>query len=254
MPSSPEVIAEGVEGRFLSLTFNGGKGNILDLPLVKMIRESLRHALLPGHRAILVQGAGEHFSFGASVKDHLPERMVEFLPEFHGLLRDLARTERPILAIVRGQCLGGGLELATFSHRVFAHHGARLGCPEVKLAVFAPVASLWLPRRIGQPAADHLLLSGSTIGASEALSLKLVDEVGEDPGADAVRYARESYGPLSASALRFAVRAARGAAERSFFESLQEVERVYLEETMSTKDALEGIRAFLEKRPPRFEP
>jgi cyclohexa-1,5-dienecarbonyl-CoA hydratase len=153
---------------------------------------------------------------------------------------------------VRGQCLGGGLELAAFCHRVFAAPDATLGQPEVKLGVFAPVASLVLPLRIGQAAADDLLLTGRTVGGEEALALGLVDELAEDPAGAARAWHRARLRPLSAVALAFAARASRHQLDGALGEGLAHLERLYLEELMATRDAREGIEAFLERRSPTW--
>ena len=69
------------------------------------------------------------------------------------------------------------MELACFCHRVFAHPHARLGQPEIRLGVFPPLASVILPLRCGQAAADEVCLTGRTFSAREAMALRLVDEV-----------------------------------------------------------------------------
>jgi cyclohexa-1,5-dienecarbonyl-CoA hydratase len=154
------------------------------------------------------------------------------------------------LAAVRGQCLGGGLELAAFCNRVFADEGARLGQPEIVLGVFAPVASSVLRERMGSGGAEDLLLSGRTIDAREAFRLGLVDEIHGDPGEAAMAYARAHLMPHSASSLRRAVHAARLGFARRFQQDIQQLETLYLDNLMQTADASEGIHAFLEKRAP----
>jgi cyclohexa-1,5-dienecarbonyl-CoA hydratase len=156
----------------------------------------------------------------------------------------------PALAAVRGQCLGGGLELASFCHRVFAAPDARLGQPEIVLGVFAPVASLMLPERIGRANAEDLCLTGRIVDASEAKQMGLVDVVAEEPEKAALEYARTHLLPRSASSLRHAVRALRLPLSRRLEGELARLERLYLEDLMGTQDAAEGIQAFLEKRAP----
>jgi cyclohexa-1,5-dienecarbonyl-CoA hydratase len=158
----------------------------------------------------------------------------------------------PFLAAVRGRCLGGGLELACFCHRVFAHPGAVFAQPEVSLGVFAPAASAFLPERIGRAAAEDLLLSGRAVAADEALAMGLVDEVAEDPTAAALAWARRHLLPKSASSLRHATAAARHGLARRFLADLRDLERTYLDDLGATHDGVEGLRAFLEKRPPRW--
>jgi cyclohexa-1,5-dienecarbonyl-CoA hydratase len=154
---------------------------------------------------------------------------------------------------VRGQCLGGGLEVAAASHLIFAAPGATLGQPEIKLAVFAPAASCLLPERIGSSRAADLLFSGRGIGAEEAYRIGLVDALADDPSQAALAYFEEHLAPRSASSLRIAVRAARYDLVYRIRRKLAEVERLYLTELMATLDAVEGLSAFIAKRPPVWE-
>ncbi len=119
-------------------------------------------------------------------------------------------------------------------------------------SVFAPMASLVLPRRLRAGRAEELLLTGRVVEAEEALELGLVDEVGEDPTELARAFVRERLQPLSASSLALASRAARHDLDGLLGEPLERLERLYLDELMATSDAEEGLRAFLDKREPRW--
>jgi cyclohexa-1,5-dienecarbonyl-CoA hydratase len=199
-----------------------------------------------------VEGQGPHFSFGASVEEHLPGKCDSMIRGFHRLLRMMLESNVVTLAAVRGQCLGGALELASFCNRLFASLDARLGQPEIRLGVFAPVASVALADRVGRSRAEDLCLSGRSLTAEEGLAIGLVDELAEDPSQAALSYIREYLLPRSASSLRMAVRAVRAGFAKRFLAELAEVERLYLEELMSTADAKEGLVAFMEKRKPSW--
>ncbi len=252
MTSTSPVRAERIEnGAVLRIVLDRPKGNILDSEMVSAIRQALAEgARDAGVLAVLFEGAGDHFSFGASVQEHLPEQVARMLRYFHGLFRDLVALRRPLLAAVRGQCLGGGLELAAFCHRIFASETAAMGQAEIKLGVMAPVASFVLPRRIGQVHADDLLLSGRSVGAEEALGMGLVDQIVEDPSESALSWIRTHLLDKSGAALRVAVEAARYEHDRAFLSQIDYLETLYLERLMGFRDAEEGIRAFIEKRPP----
>jgi cyclohexa-1,5-dienecarbonyl-CoA hydratase len=127
-----------------------------------------------------------------------------------------------------------------------------MGQPEIALGVFAPVASVALADRIGRSRAEDLCLSGRSIGADEALRIGLVDLVTDDPSAAALAYAREHLAQHSASSLRLAQRALRGAYRERFRQELENVERLYIETLMATEDANEGLNAFIEKRAPSW--
>ena len=104
---------------------------------------------VPGALKLLVfEGEGAHFSFGASVEEHLPEHIGRVLPGFHRSSGELEALGIPTAAVVRGQCLGGGFELAVWCGMVFCDSSARFGVPEIKLGVFPPVAAVALPWRM----------------------------------------------------------------------------------------------------------
>lgn len=240
-------------GAIWRLTLDAPKGNVLDGAMVRELDEAFRAAAADARvKVILLEAAGSHFSFGASVEEHLPDQVAAMLEGFHGMFRGMAASGIPVLAAVRGACLGGGLELAAFCHRIFVHPGANLGQPEIKLGVIAPLASAILAERVGRGAADDLLLTGRSVDAPEALAMGLVDVVAEDPETAARTWAEEHLLPHSASSLRIASRAARLGFSRRLEELLPELEHLYLEELMSTADAVEGIGAFLEKRKPAW--
>jgi len=229
------------------------KANVLDLAKIRALSAVFERARDAPHlRAVLLEGDGPHFSFGASVEEHLPPRCAEMLANFHAMLEGLLAAAVPCLAVVRGQCLGGALELASLCQRVFAAPGAMLGQPEIALGVFAPAASVALVERIGRGAAEDLLLSGRSLEAREAHALGLVDELADDPRAAALAYAKRHLLPRSASSLRQAVRAARAGFAERFERELRALELQYMDELMHTADALEGLHAFLDKRAPAW--
>jgi cyclohexa-1,5-dienecarbonyl-CoA hydratase len=236
------------------VAFGGSKGNVLDTALMDALGDVFRDAAEAPHlKAVCLEGQGAHFSFGASVQEHLPPAAASMLARFHGLLLTMLDTAIPVLAAVRGQCLGGGLELAALCHQVFAARDARLGQPEIVLGVFAPVASIVLADRVGRGRADDLCLTGRSVTAEEAAAIGLVDHlVDGDPAEAAVAWARTHLAPKSASSLRFAVRAARAGLRAKLAAELPAIERLYLDGLMSTPDAVEGLHAFLERRPPAW--
>jgi cyclohexa-1,5-dienecarbonyl-CoA hydratase len=251
--SGSRIALEALEdGRVLHLTLSAPPGNVLDLALVEELRGAVRTLARREPHAVIVSSAGPNFSLGASVQDHLPERIGPFLSAFHSLVRELLDRAPPMVAAVRGFCLGGGLELALLAQRIVAAPSSRLGVPEIQLGVFAPVASLLLAMRVGQPAADDLLLTGRHVPAPEALAMKLVDELADEPVAAALHWIREHLLKLSRSSLRFAAQVARTTLADTLRARLDAVESLYLRELMRTRDAVEGVRAFLEKRPPKF--
>jgi cyclohexa-1,5-dienecarbonyl-CoA hydratase len=230
------------------------KANILDAAMNAALDAAFAEAAgEPGLRAVLLDAEGPHFSFGASVEEHLPATVAAMLQGLHGLLLRLLAFPVPVLVAVRGQCLGGGLELATAGHLLFAAPEARLGQPEVQVGVFPPAASCLLPERMGRVAAEDLLFSGRAVDGREAVRLGLANAVADDPEAAALAYFDQHLAGRSAAVLRHGVAAARSDLVERVRAKLSQAERRYLGELMSTHDALEGLQAFLQKRPPRWE-
>jgi cyclohexa-1,5-dienecarbonyl-CoA hydratase len=242
------------DGALLRLRLARPKANVLDAAMIAALDEALdRHLSLAELRAVVLDSEGPHFSFGASVEEHLPEQCAGMLKRFHRLILRLVESPVPILVAVSGQCLGGGLELAIAGHFVFAGRDARLGQPEITLGVFAPAASCLLPARIGRASAEDLLLSGRTIDGEEAASIGLVNALADDPEQAALDYYDRHLAGKSASSLRFAVEAARTGFAALMRERIAAVETLYLSRLMETRDAAEGLNAFLEKRVAEWE-
>jgi cyclohexa-1,5-dienecarbonyl-CoA hydratase len=237
---------------FWRVTFGAAKGNIIDRAMMAALGRVFADARSAhGLKAICLEGAGAHFSFGASVQEHLPGQVQEMLGELRQLVLGMLDSHVVILAAVKGQCLGGGLELASVCHRVFASRDAKFGQPEIALGVFAPIASIVLPERIGRAHGEDLCLTGRIVTSAEAQAMGLVDEITPaDPGDAAVAWAQSHFAARSAASLRFAVRAVRADLGARIREELPALEAMYVNELMATGDANEGLRAFLDKRPP----
>ncbi len=254
MSESPLKVWLEHEDKLLRLRLARPKANIVDAAMITALQKALaEHQSNRSLRGVLLDAEGPHFSFGASVPEHLPESCAAMLDSLHSLVRQFLDYPVPVLVAVRGQCLGGGLEVAAAGNFIFAAPGTMMGQPEIKLAVFAPAASCLLPERIGQAQAEDLLFSGRSIGAEEAHRIGLVNAVTEDPEQAALAYFEEHLAPLSASSLRFAVRAARANVVKRIKKRLDSVEKLYVEELMGTHDALEGLQAFIAKRPAEWQ-
>jgi len=241
------------EGRLLRLRLNRPKANLIDAAMIAALDAALKKHL--GNAALaaaLIDAEGPHFSFGASVEEHLPGHCAGMLRSIHKLVLRLVESPVPILAAVRGQCLGGGLELAMAGHLLFVHPEAALGQPEIKLGVFAPAASCLLPEVAGPARAFDLLLSGRSISGAEAVAMGIASDAAADPERAALGYFDAHLRPKSASSLRHAVRAALLDYAARVKAKIVTVERLYLDELMKTRDAVEGIQAFIAKRPAQW--
>lgn len=249
MSSTALKVWTEADGRLLRLRLNRPKANLIDAEMIAALTRALaEHLDRPALSAVLLDAEGSHFSFGASVEEHRPAQCADMLAQIHTLILRMVESPVPILVAVRGQCLGGGLEVALAGHFMFVAPDASLGQPEMKLGVFAPAGSCLLPEVIGPVRALDLLLSGRSITGAEAVTMGIANEVAADPSGAALAYFEEHLKPKSASSLRHAVRAARSDYCARVRSKLAAVERSYLDELMHTHDAVEGIEAFIAKR------
>lgn len=254
MAEAPLVVWRERDGHLARLRLSRPKANIIDAAMIAALDGALAAAAGEAPlRAVLLDAEGPNFSFGASVEEHLPAGVASMLRGLHALLLRMLAFPVPILVAIRGQCLGGGLEVATAGHLLFSSPGARLGQPEVQVGVFPPAASCLLPERIGRAAAEDLLFSGRSVDGHEALRVGLVNAVADEPEAAALAYFDEYLGKRSAAVLRHGVGAARADLVERVRSKLRDAEERYLGGLMKTRDALEGLEAFLAKRPPRWE-
>jgi len=225
--------------------------HILDIEMLEQLRDALRQVRNDRHALILDATGEKAFSAGASVQDHLGDRVEGMLERFHDCFRILARLDLVTIALVRGVALGGGCELALACDFVLASDRARFGQPEIQLGVFPPVAAYQLSRQLSPRKGLELLLTGDPIDAATAERMGLVNAV--FPAHEFDARANEWLTRLfrhSASSLRMARKAFRIAQADDFETRLASVERLYLEELMRTEDANEGLNAFVEKRKP----
>jgi enoyl-CoA hydratase len=209
-------------------------------------------------RVLILTGAGEKaFIAGADINELAQQTPVngrEFTLYGQEIIHRLETLGKPAIAAINGFALGGGCELALACTLRIASRNAKLGQPEVKLGIIPGYGgSQRLPRLCGKGVAHELILTGEMISAEEALRVGLVNRVVE-PGellatAEAIAKKIIANAPL-------AVKYALEAVERGM--EMPQEEGLYLEATLfglccATQDMREGTRAFLEKRPPKFE-
>jgi cyclohexa-1,5-dienecarbonyl-CoA hydratase len=248
--SDPLILVERA-GSVLTLTLNRPPLNVLSIPMLEELNRALDRVDGEIRLVLLRSGIERAFSAGADVGDHVPERVEQMLAELHRAIIRLWEMEALSIAVVRGHCLGGGMELALSCDFVLAGESARFGQPEIQLGCFPPVAAVLLPHLIGPRRAAEVILTGKTFTAREAETMGLVTRVVRDEEVSAaVEALVDDLARKSPIALRFAKRALRYGRSPDPRAALRAVERLYLDELMATEDAREGIRAFLEKREP----
>jgi cyclohexa-1,5-dienecarbonyl-CoA hydratase len=236
------------------LTLNEPPLNILTRAVLARVRERLAElAAEPSLRVLLLAAEGRHFSAGASVEEHLPPAHEALIPEFLDTVRALHAFPLPVVAAVRGRCLGGAFELVQAADLVVAGEGASFGLPEIHLGVFPPAACALLPGAAPPPVVAELLFTGDALSAARAAEAGLVwrvvpdDDVDAAAGELAARIARHS-----AAALRATKRALRAPRQAAVDAALAGAGAVYGGELMASRDALEGLQAFVEKRAPEW--
>jgi len=204
---------------------------------------------------VLITGVGDRaFSAGVDIKDHLPEKVSSTLAVFNKVFYTLENLDKPTVAAVNGLALGGGFELAMACDMIIASENAQFGQPEVKVGAIAPVAVVLLPKLVGQKKAFELLMTGEIITATEAKQIGLVNKV--VPPEKLEEAAKEFVAKLkdnSPVVLRLTRLALLQSQDLNFKNGLDKVTDIYLNLLMRTEDAVEGLKAFLEKRKPQWK-
>jgi cyclohexa-1,5-dienecarbonyl-CoA hydratase len=228
--------------------------NVIDIRMMEELAQCLAEIEgRPDVSVIVISGEGKAFSAGVDVAAHTPDKVEEMLMKFHAVIRALVAMKKVTIAAVHGHCLGGGAELAMGCDMVYTTESAQWGFPEIKLGCYPPVACTALAALVGQKRAAELILTGRTIGGEEAAEIGLANRaVSENGLATAVDECVGHLRKLSPAALALAKKASYAWDSIHFDKGLARAERIYFEELMKTSDAHEGIRAFMEKREPKW--
>ena len=236
------------------LTINRPPLNWLDIATMEEMNCALDGVLAAGSelKVLVIQAAGKKaFSVGVDVGDHTEDKVGHMIEAFHGIFRRLDRLEIPTIAAIQGAVLGGGCEVALFCDMVLAAENIKIGQPEIKLAVFPPIAVAALPTIVGPKKAYEMVLGGEALRADAALACGLVNKVvALDDFETEVEKFIATFTTLSGSALRSTKRALKAASGKPFSAALDTVEGSYLNDCMRNTDAREGLSSFLEKRKP----
>lgn len=234
-----------------TLTLDRPPVNVLHIPMLQQLEETFwQLASDQAVRVLILRGEGKLFSAGVDVADHTPDRVGEMIPLFNRVCDALAQFPVPSIAAVHGHALGGGCELILCCDLIVMAESATIGQPEIQLAAMAPIAALRLPHLVSYRVAAELLFSGGRMSAAEALRVGLINAV--QPAEAVLDWAKQKAAEiacLSRAALVLNKRGLRLGYD-GWASSLAEMERLYLEDLMSTADAEEGLAAFLEKRSP----
>lgn len=243
-----------VEGGVAGVELRNPPLNVIDIAMMEELSRTL--AELDQRKdvsVVVISGQGKGFSAGVDVAAHTPDKVDQMLTKFHAVIRGLASIKKVTIATVHGHCLGGGAELAMVCDIVYATPNSQWGFPEIKLGCYPPVACTALAVLVGQKRAAELILTGRTIGGEEAAEIGLATHaVSESELPKSLDECVQSLLRLSPAALAIAKKASYTWDSIHFDKGLARAEKIYFEELMKTADAQEGIRAFVEKRQPKW--
>ncbi|MFW9856458.1 MAG: enoyl-CoA hydratase/isomerase family protein [Candidatus Thorarchaeota archaeon] len=237
------------------IILNSGKLNILNIAMMVEINRAIEEFSKDNSlKALVVGHTGRTFSAGVDVGEHMGDTAKTMLEEFHKIFRQFYSLPCPTIASVKGAALGGGCEVALFCDFVIASENAKFGQPEIKVGVFPPLATVLLPHLVPLKMAYELVMHGESMNAQEALKYGLINHVFPSTTFDQdFENYLQRFRSLSAVVLRYAKKALQIGTHVEFMHILSRIEHLYLHELMETKDANEGLQAFVEKRSPVWQ-
>lgn len=257
-----QLVEYGLQDGVAILSLNDPPANTYTHPMMKELDEKILQARFDEQVYVLVlTGKGDKFfSAGANIKmlsSVTPEFKYYFCLHANETLNRLEQTAKLVIAAINGHCVGGGLEIALAADIRVARKGAgKIGMPEVNLGVLPGTGGTQrLARIAGRSRAIELMALGKTFDFEEALALGLVDHILEEDQFEnrVMEFARQFVPPAKAAkAVGRIKRAVQTGIELPFQDALA-LERELQQQLFESKDAAEGLAAYLEKRPPKFE-
>jgi len=258
MTRSFEFIRLQLRARVAWLEFNRAPVNAFNREMVLEVREAIAAALTDPEVRVLVLASAipGYFSAGADLHEFEGMKardMRGWVSKCHEIAHLLRSSPKPLLAAIHGTAVGGGLEMALHCDLRFAASDVKLGQPEIRIAFIPPIATTQaLARLIGRPRAIRYLYEGRLLGAAEALTWELVDEVVEpDDLRRRVQHYAEDLAAKPAAALA-AIRRTITLGGGISFEDGMALELETATALADTPDFAEGVDAFLNKRVPRW--
>jgi len=247
-----KAIRFGIANGIARITLDRPPANVLSVDAMREINSALESLEYQREvKLVVLSATGKYFSPGFELGDHLGDRAYLMLEEFHRIFENLAKTDKPSLAIVAGPALGAGSLLAAGCDIVYAAASAKFGHPEVKGGVFNPMAAALLPRLVGRKKAFEMLLGGQSLTAADAEKAGLITRALPDDKLEAEAAALvQRFQDGSAVVLQAARRALGGGLDLPLSDAVRHAEDVYLNQLMATEDADEGLKAVMAKRKP----
>jgi enoyl-CoA hydratase len=248
------------EGEIGILMINRPKAlNALNIETLKEIQAGVKEVL--NHlemRALLISGAGDKaFVAGADILEMKGMNSIEalnFSKLGHLTLKMIQEIDRPVIGVVNGFALGGGMEIALACDFIYASENAKFGLPEVTLGVFPGFGGTQrLPRLVGKAKAKELIFTGKMISAQEAFQMGIVNQI--FPQAALMEEAKKAASQIARNG-SVGIRLAKAVIDSGFNMDLTEactLESYAFSLGFTTEDQKEGMTAFVEKRKPSFK-
>jgi enoyl-CoA hydratase/carnithine racemase len=248
-----EILEVTQQGRVLRLALNRpGKRNALNAELCRELVRSIEDAAADHSvGSILLTANGTAFCAGMDLQEIGAVSSTEAINQAQEFLFTLgASLSKPLIAAVRGAALGGGTGLVANCHIVVASEDALFGLTEIRLGLWPFLVFRSLVAALGERRTVELALTGRTFAAAEAKEIWLIQEISPDPEARAAEIAAEvaAFSPTAILSGMTFVQEARGLDWRTG----GEIARRIRDEVFRSEDFREGLRAFHEKRPPKW--
>jgi enoyl-CoA hydratase/carnithine racemase len=255
----PQFINISIEEKVALLKINRPPVNALGRGLLQEIEQTIESFQNnPDVKAVIIASAIQNvFIAGVDLKEMAqitnPDEILEIVKKGQAVFSKIENSEKPVIAAIQGACVGGGQELVMACHIRIASDRTRFAQPEITLGIIPGFGGTQrLSRIVGPSRAAELILTGDLITPQEALRIGLINHLVSDGAL--IKTAKEIAKKIarhSLPAIRASMRAIRNGIRVSLEEGLQ-IEATEFKSITATKDMYEGIRAFLEKRQPKF--
>jgi cyclohexa-1,5-dienecarbonyl-CoA hydratase len=242
--------------RILSISWDRPPLNVFDIALLRELDRALDDCAVNSVVDVVVlQGAGERaFSAGVDIRDHTPEKVPEMLDVVHGVIRKLLGLPQVTVALVRGVCLGGGCEVASSCDLIIASEASSFATPEINVGCYPPVALARFAGLVGYHRAVEMILTGRLFSAREAQAIGLINRVVANNELESgLKMLMDELLAKSGAVLKLTLKGLRELSLQGFAEALKRSEQIYCTDLLQTHDVEEGVRAFLEKRAPKWQ-